>query len=77
MAAFRIWCRTAPVGPDHYLATVCAIPAHREANPSPLESESRLFTCLRMAELECNVMAHVLKARLSSQGHSIIEVLPV
>ena len=67
---YRIWCRTAEVGPDQFIATVCAIPEGQDA-AAALESETRIFTTLGRAREECAFMADRLRIRMSMRGQVV------
>jgi hypothetical protein len=74
MASYRIWCRTAEVGPNQHLVTACAVPATQQDGLGALTSETRLVESAELASIECATLVAEIRERVQRQGHSVTTV---
>ena len=77
MARFRIWCRADEIGTGQHLAVVSAIPDPTGAQPSPIESESRLLPSRQLAIEACAHMVQGFRRRIEARGDqvSVVEMV--
>jgi len=76
MAAFRIFCRTTEVSPQHYEARVLVVPAGEPEAAMAARSESRIFENAELAVSECARMAEAMGNRLRRWGHQVLPPVP-
>lgn len=72
MPTFRLWCRTAQVSEDQYVATVCVIPADEDA-AGAIESETRILPTVATAQEACAEMASAMHERLRARGDTVTQ----
>lgn len=76
MSIYRISFRVLAVASGQFLAEVSARRHGANAQDGEAHSESRLYSSLEMATVECRVMVVAMKGRLVSAGHGVVDAMP-
>lgn len=76
MTIYRISFRVLAIASGQFLAEVSASRHGANAEQGDTHSESRLYSSLDTATVECRVMVESMKDRLTSAGHEVVETAP-
>ncbi len=76
MTIYRISFRVLPRASGQFLAEVSARRHGANAEHGDTHSESRLYSSLEMATVECRVMVAAMRERLTLAGHEVVDAMP-
>ncbi len=76
MTIYRISFRVLAIASGQFLAEVSASRHGATTGHGDTHSESRLYSSLEMANVECRVMVKAMKDRLTSAGHEVVDATP-
>ena len=76
IATYRISSRVLAIASGQFLAEVSASLHAESPDQAETHSESRLYSSLEMANVECRLMVAAMRDRLVSAGHEVLEAKP-
>jgi hypothetical protein len=75
MATYQIWADITPAGPNRFVVTVSAVPAHERTQQRTGGVTSGEATTLQEAEALRDTLVLTLGRKLRDRGHVILDVL--